>query len=766
MQLLPASRQPFLGLALTAAMGIGIGDFVPLPANALTVAIVSAAVAAAVLLWKPRVVVTYLFVFCSFFLLHELRTSTTAGLILSSQLSERPRVITATGAVVSEPKLAENGIASFLFRLNTIQLDGKTRPSNATILVRWRGNPAFGDELQLFGMASPVAAPRNPGEFDMRAYLARRDVRRVLFVRYPEDGILLRSNVGNTVLRLAQLSRRWLQSVLCRGLDDSPDVRNFISGITLGLRHQTPEDIEEPFQQTGTLHLFAVAGLHVGIVARLLWVVAGVLHLSRRWAALIIIPLVLFYSAITGLHVSSVRAAVMTAVLMGGLLVDRRVFSLNSLAAAAALLLVWDTNELFATGFQLSFAVVTAIVVLSEPVAGLFQRLTAPDPFLPRSLLPRLRRIMEPVLHKVTQSAAVSIAAWIGSLGLILWYFYLITPISLLANLIVVPIAFLILAVALLSIVSAPLSSVLSIVFNNANWFLAKTVIGIVHLFAQLPAGHYYLPHPPGLGSALAKITVLDLGAGATIHLHSRSCDWLFDCGSERNYEKVVRDYLHAAGVNRLSGLLLTHGDSQHIGGAARLLSEIRPGLLVDNPAPDRSSVHKRLRSFLEQRGLKLVRPVQGETLPLGWEIGCSVLYPPRGFTAPMADDQALVLQLRCGSGPRLLLMSDSGVSTETTLLRSGADLRSDIVIKGQHHSGQSGSAEFMNAVQPRLVVATSRDFPQHERLNEQWTAELRRRHITVFPQSETGAVEILVWSNNWEARPYLTGEILRSSSR
>jgi ComEC/Rec2-related protein len=668
--------------------------------------------------------------------------------------------------VVSEPKIAENGIATFLFRLNSIELEGKTEPATATILVRWRANPNFGDELQLFGMAALVAPPRNPGEFDMRTYLARHDVRRVLFVRYPEDGVLLRSNGGNAVLRLAQKCRQWLQSALCHGLDDSPDVQDFISGITLGLRHQTPEDIEEPFQQTGTLHLFAVAGLHVGIVARLLWIIAGVVHLSRRWAALIIIPLVLFYSAITGLHVSSVRAAVMAAVLMGGFVVDRRVFTLNSVAAAAMLLLAWDTNELFSTGFQLSFAVVTAIVVLSDPVTQLFQRLIAPDPFLPRTLLPRFRRLIGPVMLKLTQSAAVSLAAFIGSLGLILWYFYLITPVSLLANLVVVPIAFLILAAALLSIVTAPLSVWLSVVFNNANWFLAKTVIAIVHLFAQLPGGHYYLPHPPGLRNALAKITVLDVGAGAAIHLHSRSGEWLFDCGSERDYNRLVRDYLHAAGVNRLSGVVLTHGDSQHIGGAAQLISELRPRLFVDNPAPDRSAVHKRLRSFLEQRRLNLLRPVQGETLPIGPQVECSILYPPRGFTAPVGDDQALVLQLRYGSGPRLLLMSDSGLLTEGALLHSGADLRSDIVIKGQHHSGRSGSAEFINAVQPRLIVATSRDFPQHERVDEQWAGELRRRNITVFPQSDTGAVEILLWPNGWEARAYITGELLRSSSR
>src|SRR5207244_7467082 len=94
-----------------------------------------------------------------------------------------------------------------------------------------------------------------------------------------------------------------MKSWICRGLDDSPQVQNFLSGIALGVRHQTPEDIEEPFQQTGTLHLFAVAGLHVGIVATLLWMLAMVARLSRKWATALIIPSLFFYAAVTGLHV-------------------------------------------------------------------------------------------------------------------------------------------------------------------------------------------------------------------------------------------------------------------------------------------------------------------------------------------------------------------------------------------------------------------------------------------------------------------------------
>src|SRR5207244_9509951 len=119
------------------------------------------------------------------------------------------------------------------------------------------------------------------------------------------------------------------------------------------------EDIEEPFQQTGTLHLFAVAGLHVVIVARLLWILAMMARLSRKWATALIIPLLLFYAAVTGLHVSSARATVMCSILLGGFFFERKVFVFNSLAAAAFLLLCWSSHEFFSSVFPLSFAVVS-----------------------------------------------------------------------------------------------------------------------------------------------------------------------------------------------------------------------------------------------------------------------------------------------------------------------------------------------------------------------------------------------------------------------
>src|SRR5437763_1736703 len=429
MKLLSGPRQPFVGLAVVAAMGVIFADCFPLsPSTLLAISVLMVICALLVLRW-PSLSATYAIVGAAFFLLHNLRSSNAEGQRLAAEIGNSPRVLRATGFVISEPKIAPNGFATFLLKLESIELEGRKHRTHASWRVRWRGTPEYGDELSLFGVAEVIAPPRNPGEFDMGSYLARRDVRRTIFVRYPEDGALIQHGAGNPILRAAQKSRAWMHYALCRGLEGSPDVQDFLSGIVLGLRHQTPEDIEEPFQQTGTLHLFAVAGLHVGIVAALLWMLAMIARLSRKWAAALIIPLLLFYSAITGLHVSWIRAAFMSSIL------------------------------------------------------------------------------------------------------------------------IVVPIAFFILAIALLSLLSMPLLAGLAVIFNNANWLLVQLVLGIVQFLAQVPGGHFYVEHPHWPEKLVAKVTVLDVDAGAAVHLQTGSANWLFDCGSDRTYQRVIREDLHWAGV-------------------------------------------------------------------------------------------------------------------------------------------------------------------------------------------------------------------------
>lgn len=764
MKLLSAwPRQPFIGLAIAASVGILLADSWPRPD---AVVIVAVAICAAVALLSRASPAVYLLVAGAFFLLHGLRINDSPGIRLARELGNEPRPVTVVGFVVSEPKISARGLSSFLFRLDSIEHEGRALATNATILARWRGQTEFGNRLRLFGVMERIAPPRNPGEFDMRSYLARQDVYHGLLVRYPENGRILNQSGGNPIWRASQSSRKWMQSALSRGLEDSPEIAGLISGMVLGARDETPDEIEEQFQQTGTLHLFAVSGLNVAIVAQLLWIIAVAARIPRRWAIALIIPALFFYAAITGLNTSSVRAALMGAILLGGFFVERKVLLINSVAAAAFLVLCWDTNQIFSTGFQLSFAVVLAIIFLADGLYRFLIRWWEPDPFLPRSLLGHVPRLSERAGHAVARGLSVSLAAWLGSAFLILPYFHLITPISLLANLVVVPLAFFVLAVGLVSLLLAPIAPALTVIFNNANWSFAWLILGAVQLFARVPASHMYLERPRWPDGAHTEIIALDLNEGAAVHVRSAGTDWLFDPGGERAFKRVLRSYLRSRGVNRLDGLVLTHGDAAHIGGGSAVMQAFRPRQLVDSPLPDRSIVHRRVIRESVARSIPRKLVAAGDEFPLSKSVTARVIFPPRDFRGKIADDQAVVVQLLLPGNTRILLMSDSGEATERALLEQRADLRSDLLIKGQHHSGASGTPSFLDAVRPRAIIATAREPAENQRIKEEWAELVKQREITLLRQDKTGAVSMRFFDDHWEARPFLGGETFRNESR
>ena len=177
-------------------------------------------------------------------------------------------------------------------------------------------------------------------------------------------------------------------------------------------------------------------------------------------------------------------------------------------------------------------------------------------------------------------------------------------------------------------------------------------------------------------------------------------------------------------------GLMLSHGDARHIGGALQVLEEFNPRRVIDNGAPDRSSVHHVLSVRLKKREIA----TRGKIFALSPAVKARVLYPAAGIQGNAADDAALVMQLIIQEKHRVLFVSDSGLATESVLLAQPNNLRSDILIKGQHHSGQSGSPAFLEAVRPQLIVATSVDFPTRERIPDDWAKMVRERGIRIIP--------------------------------
>src|SRR4051812_15184200 len=146
LQILRPPRQPFVGLVLSAAAGILVADFWPMPGIILLCVVVIAGISALV---RPHVSLTYAIVFLSFIWLHSAAITGTPAQALAASLGPRARAVNVTGPVITEPKAVGSGPASFLLRLRSIQLEGRAVKVSATILVRWKGTAEFGDDLAL-----------------------------------------------------------------------------------------------------------------------------------------------------------------------------------------------------------------------------------------------------------------------------------------------------------------------------------------------------------------------------------------------------------------------------------------------------------------------------------------------------------------------------------------------------------------------------------------------------------------------------------------
>jgi competence protein ComEC len=217
--------------------------------------------------------------------------------------------------------------------------------------------------------------------------------------------------------------------------------------------------------------------------------------------------------------------------------------------------------------------------------------------------------------------------------------------------------------------------------------------------------------------------------------------------------------------VNSLDGLLLTHGDAQHVGGASTVLAELDPQAFFETPVRDRSPTRRSFHTQLEQRAFGKSIVWRGDRIALGGDATLRVLYPPAGLAGVVADDKALVVQLTSAS-VQVLFMSDSGFTTEQWLMENESDLRCDVLVKGWHSKDLSGTPDFLARVQPQAVICSSLEYGDTGSALDRWSRDLAARGITIFRQDRCGAVRIEIRNGIATLRAVATDQTFRSRAR
>ncbi|MEG1914250.1 MAG: DNA internalization-related competence protein ComEC/Rec2 [Acidaminococcaceae bacterium] len=686
------------------------------------------------LLWQQqRAVQVYVVVSSLFFLVCGLLLGTQAGHLAPSALKNHiQEELVISGTIVpGTVKLREDGNVSLQLQSEEQSLEQGVVPATGVVRVTvikmpvHTNFPAYG-RLQVAGKLLPISSYANPGNFDYELQgqiqgVAGRFTVAASQVKYTKTAKPIAAY-------LAEFSGA-MKAKLAKTMPANDAA--LLAGMVLGGYEGIDVDTVRAFANTGIVHILSVSGSHIALVISFMLLVLGALKVKKNVALVITACTVLSYAAVCGFSPPILRSALMGMALLLGLSLEKDEDRGNVLAAVALLLLCYRPLWLLDIGFQLSFL----------STAGLIFLLPAVTKFLTQYLP-----------HQMAAILAVTVAAQLMVLPLLVYYFHQLAPCSLVANLVVVPAVESILILTLIGILSSFLVPVVgSLLLVGASLCLVPILRlnswisqwpGAVVTIARTPIAMalvYYLllwclfrfypwqtlttKETTGVVVALVCVLVgqqflqgllpqrftayfLDVGQGdAAIVLTPEHKTIMIDTGGlQGNYntgERIILPFLHYLGINKIDVLLLSHGHHDHAGGAARLAELIPIGQVLLPEEPPSEDVAALLHQL---RGKSAIRHlVTGEHFQVG-SCKLEVLAAPVTLTADTAlgNESSAIIRLT-ERGQSLVFTGDA---TETEELGAASQLLPATVLKVSHHgSATSSCLPFISAVQPQLAV-------------------------------------------------------------
>lgn len=578
--------------------------------------------------------------------------------------------------------------------------------------------PQVGERWRLRVRLKPPWSFRNPGGFDYEAWLFRQRIGATGYVR-DQDGQRL---AGPPWYRPAAWRRD-----LHRAFEDrvlSHRGGEVILALALGARHGLTDAQWDLFRVTGTSHLMAISGLHVGLVAglcfglvRLLWGACPALVrrlAAPRAGALAAMAGALGYAALAGFSIPTQRALIMIWLVCSAVWLQRQVHPLNTLGLALVLVLLHDPLAVLGSGFWLSFGAVLLLVLFylrlrrappATSAAGRGWRLVQAQLLLSLGLMPLT------ILSFQT-------AAWLSPLANLVaipWVSLVVVPLTLLGVALFTPapglaeglwalagLAYTALEWLLGRLAALPLAE---LHLARPLWAVVPALAGVLGLLVwsgrpwhrglwallTLPLLLYPAPRPP---PGAAWVDVLDVGQGLAVVVRTRSHTLVYDTGPRFTSgldtgAAVVAPFLRTVGRTAVDTLIISHGDNDHSGGARSLIAAFDPARILysDPPAPAPRA--------------RPCRDGQAWT----WEgVDFRLLHPADASSD--RNDASCVLLVESAAGARLLLPGDIEARAEYALLRRhAAALRVEVLVSPHHGSHTSSTPAFVRTVAPALVI-------------------------------------------------------------
>ena len=805
-------KRPLLAVALGYTAGVLLGEWLH---PGLVVLFVAGGIAAtAALAWgKMRIWFLAVLLVIAGWVNMNRHAEAISPNDLRTALGSKPEDVKLRGTICSPPvaRIFERGAAELWHTAAVVDTtevfrDGHWQPAAGKVLATTSGvlDSTFGNGqgVEISGVISPLRGPLAEGLFNPRQFYMRQEV----YCQLPTGSTnawLATGDAGKGAL--AERFSAWARRTLALGMPVEDEAQRLMWTLALDWKAPLIAAVEEPFLRAGTFHIFAVDGLRIGLLTAVGLGLLRVLRIPRALAGLVLIPAIWFYVALTGWPASAVRAAVMMTIVIVGWVIKRPGDLFNSLLAAALIVLLWNPQQLFQAGFQLSFLIVLCIAVVALPMREfLLARLFPPDKFLPDELRAPWQVGLERARRWLIDVFVMSLAAFLGSLPLTAYYFHLFTPVGVPANMVVVPLTGLALISCLASLLTGGWFPAVAIFFNHSAWLWLKCIIAVSVWSARWHTGNWYVAAPRPItfvcyyaillavftgwifrtrhkkaGVAgflalaalwvadsqwqrgLARIDVLALRGAPAVFVAGAGTNrnLLADCGDTTSADGIVKPFLHAQGINRLGEFCLTAGYQQSVGGADIVLTNFSPGSVFAGPARVRSPAYRRVTGELEQTP-GFLKSVQDGDGVAGW----TVLYPRADDKFAAADEVSLVLS-RSINGHSILLLPALGLDGQRLLMDRHPDLRAEIVMAGLPSRDEPLDEPLLEMLQPKLIIVADSEVPATRRASAKLRQRLEQhRESRVLYCHDAGSLTLLLRRNGWQLRN-ASGENLGGSS-
>lgn len=363
------------------------------------------------------------------------------------------------------------------------------------------------DVVRVVAQPQDVYAPPVQGMFDTQDWMRGEGVCAMLHYLHGEK---LGESWGlSRLMREALRLRHALAGVLMPPGTESDARHQVLSALVLGEKESATLETLTVFRRGGCLHAFAVSGLHVGIVAGIVALLLRLCRVPMRRRHLLLVAMVGVYVVVTGLAVPAVRAYVMLAAVMFGLILRRRSVLFNTWCFAALLILIVQPWQLHQAGFVLSF-IVYAGICLGVHYCMRETPWFGPDPYIPARIRTRFERRLVAAELMVRGTVVLSLCAWLVSLALSIRYFHAVTPLSALTNIAIAPVLPVVMLMGLAALVLAWVPMVGSLLLTGAV-HCAGALMGIVGAAASHPAS-YLATVPPAPPEAYMLVPIGQYG--------------------------------------------------------------------------------------------------------------------------------------------------------------------------------------------------------------------------------------------------------------